>query len=127
MNLNQITIPSISVEKTADFYKTLGLLLIVEAYPRYARFECPIGGTTFSIHLVEELPKGNGIMIYFEVNDVAEKISEFQKNEITIDEMPEIKRWLWTEASLKDPDGNKIIIYHAGVNRKTPPWRINKE
>ena len=34
------------------------------------------------------------------------------------------QRWLWKEASLNDPDGNKIIIYEAGKNRKNPPWRI---
>ncbi|WP_317041912.1 VOC family protein [Winogradskyella sp. PC-19] len=47
MNLNQVTIPSLDVEKATEFYKTLGLTLIVEALPRYVRFECPNGDSTF--------------------------------------------------------------------------------
>jgi len=66
MNLNQITIPSLEVEKSVEFYIKLGLHLIVDASPRYVRFELPDGDSTFSIHKVDELPKGNGITIYFE-------------------------------------------------------------
>jgi hypothetical protein len=32
--------------------------------------------------------------------------------------------WLWREARLKDPDGNQLILYSAGKNRKDPPWKI---
>lgn len=66
MNLNQITIPSHNVEKSVEFYKTLGLYLIVDAIPNYVRFECPNGDATFLIHKVDELPKGVGVSIYFE-------------------------------------------------------------
>ena len=41
MNLNQITIPSLNVEVSTEFYKKLGLHLIVDASPRYVRFELP--------------------------------------------------------------------------------------
>ena len=66
MDLNQVTIPSIDVNESVIFYKKLGLLLIVDASPRYVRFEVPDGNTTFSIHQVEKLPKGEGITLYFE-------------------------------------------------------------
>ena len=66
MNLNQITIPSLNLEKSIPFYQTLGLKLIVKALPHYARFECPDGNSTFSIQQVEQLPTGNGVHIYFE-------------------------------------------------------------
>ena len=66
MNLNQITIPSLNVEVATEFYKKLGLHLIVDASPRYVRFEVPDGDATFSIHQVEKLPKGEGITLYFE-------------------------------------------------------------
>jgi len=56
MNLNQITIPSLDVVTATEFYKKLGLFLIVDALPRYVRFECPDGDSTFSIHSVEKLP-----------------------------------------------------------------------
>ncbi len=125
MNLNQITIPSLDVEKAAAFYKILGLHLIVDALPRYVRFKCPDGDSTFSIHKAEELPKGNGITIYFEDDNLDALVSNLQEKEIVFIQLPENKAWLWREAHLKDPDGNQIILYYAGKNRKNPPWRIN--
>lgn len=125
MNLNQVTIPSSDVEKAIGFYKTLGLQLIVEALPRYARFECVDGDGTFSIHKVEELPKGNGITIYFEDEHLDELVDALQKKGILFESLPEDQPWLWREARLKDLDGNQIILYKAGINRKNPPWRID--
>jgi len=43
MNLNQITIPSVDVVKAVEFYKQLGMKLIVDSMPRYVRFECVDG------------------------------------------------------------------------------------
>jgi catechol 2,3-dioxygenase-like lactoylglutathione lyase family enzyme len=43
MNLNQITIPSLNLDKAIPFYQTLGLKLIVKSLPHYARFQCPDG------------------------------------------------------------------------------------
>lgn len=40
------------------------------------------------------------------------------------DTPPTDQRWLWREAYLKDPAGNRICIFHAGENRRYPPWRI---
>lgn len=124
MNLNQITIPSLNVEKAVAFYKSLGLHLIVNTLPRYVRFECPNGEATFSIHKVDELPKGNGITIYFEEENLDKWVSELQNKGILFNQLPEDKSWLWREAHLQDPDGNNIILYYAGKNRKNPPWRI---
>jgi hydroxymethylpyrimidine/phosphomethylpyrimidine kinase len=28
---------------------------------------------------------------------------------------------------LKDPAGNVVCIYHAGQNRRYPPWRIGAD
>jgi len=36
------------------------------------------------------------------------------------------QRWLWREACLNDPAGNRICIYHAGENRRYPPWKISE-
>ena len=124
MNLNQITIPSLNVEKAVAFYKSLGLHLIVNTLPRYVRFECPNGEATFSIHKVDELPKGNGITIYFEEENLDKWVSELQNKGILFNQLPEDKSWLWREAHLQDPDGNNIILYYAGKNRTNPPWRI---
>ncbi len=125
MNLNQITIPSLDVEKATQFYKTLGLHLIVEAFPGYVRFECPDGDSTFSIHKVDELPKGSGITIYFEDDNLDALVLTLKEKGIIFTSDPEDKSWLWREAHLQDLDGNYIILFKAGTNRKNPPWRIN--
>ena len=125
MNLNQVTIPSSNVVRASEFYKRLGLKLIVHTHDAYARFECPEGDSTFSIHQVADLPIGSGVIVYFEVLDVSKTIKRFVEQGIAIDELPKNQPWLWTEARLKDLDGNTIIIYHAGKNRKNPPWRIH--
>ncbi|MCF8254477.1 MAG: VOC family protein [Bacteroidia bacterium] len=124
MNLNQITIPSVELTKAIQFYQILGLKLIVESLPHYARFECLDGNATFSIHLVEQLPKGEGIWVYFECENLDEQVEKLINKGIVFEEMPSDKNWLWREARLKDPDNNQIILYFAGHNRLNPPWRI---
>ena len=53
MNLNQVTLPTRDVERSADFYRRLGFTQIVGSLPHYARFECRVGGATFSLHQAE--------------------------------------------------------------------------
>ena len=65
------------------------------------------------------------MIVYFEVENVAETVQELKAKGIVFETMPTDQSWLWTEVKLKDPDGNQIIVYHAGENRKNPPWRIN--
>ncbi len=124
MNLNQITIPSLNVARAIAFYQTLGLKLIVKSLPKYARFECIEGDATFSIHQVNKLPKGQGITIYFEVEQVDIIVKDLQTKGIVFKMLPTDQAWLWREAHLKDLDGNHIVLYHAGTNRKKPPWRL---
>lgn len=124
MNLNQVTVPSLDLSVSVPFYQKLGLKLIVDELPHYARSECPDGESTFSIHKTEELPAGPGIYIYFECENLDERVSKFKNKGITFDEQPTDKRWLWREARLKDPDGNQLVLFYGGENRKNPPWRI---
>jgi catechol 2,3-dioxygenase-like lactoylglutathione lyase family enzyme len=124
MNLNQITVPVIDVEKSITFYEKLGLKLIVKALPHYARFECPEGTSTFSLHQVETLPNGQGIWIYFEVENLDDYITKLIEKGIKIEELPTERPWLWRESRLKDLDNNQIILYFAGDNRNNPPWRL---
>ncbi len=123
MDLNQITIPSLDLTKSVPFYKKLGLKLIVEALPHYARFECPIGSSTFSIHKTEELPKGEGIYVYFECENLNEQVEKLKQQGIKFDLEPTDQPWLWREARLKDLDNNQLILFYGGENRLNPPWR----
>lgn len=124
MNLNQVTIPSLDLTKSIPFYERLGLTLIVKALPHYARFECSSGDATFSIHLCEKLPSNGGINVYFETEKLDVEVERLQNEGVLFEELPEDKTWLWREARLKDPDGNQVILYFAGKNRKNPPWRL---
>lgn len=124
MNLNQVTIPSLNVEKSIRFYETLGLVLIVKSLPDYARFICPDGSSTFSIHKVKELPKGDGIYLYFECKDLNNDVNDLVDKGVVFEETPNDKSWLWREARLKDPDDNQLILFYGGKNRVNPPWRI---
>jgi len=124
MRLNQITVPSLDLEKSIPFYENLGLELIVKSLPHYARFVCLDGESTFSIHKVDKLPSGDGIYVYFECDDLDRKIDALVSAGYSFDELPTDKSWLWREARLKDFDGNQLIFYHAGQNRLYPPWRI---
>jgi catechol 2,3-dioxygenase-like lactoylglutathione lyase family enzyme len=125
MNLNQVTVPVLDVEKAIEFYEKLGLRLIVRALPHYARFECPEGDATFSLHQTERLPSGEGVLVYFECENLDAQVADLQGCGIKFLELPNDKPWLWREAHLRDTDGNHLILFHAGDKRKNPPWRIN--
>ena len=124
MNLNQITIPVVNIERSIKFYEKLGLKLIVKALPHYARFECPQGDSTFSLHQVKESPKESCVWIYFEVQELDNYVDKLISKGIIFEELPNDKEWLWRESRLKDLDNNQIIIYFAGNNRKDPPWKV---
>lgn len=124
MNLNQVTVPALDLSRAIPFYEKLGLRLIIQSLPHYARFECPEGNATFSIHQTDQLPKGDGIYVYFECEDLDKKVSRLIEEGIEFEELPTDKTWLWREARLKDPDGNQLILFYGGENRLNPPWRI---
>ena len=123
MDLNQVTVPCLDYEASVGFYKQLGLTQIVDSPPRYARFETS-AGTTLSIHSVDIEPACTETVIYFEVNDVDAAVSRLEDKGLEFDTPPTDQRWLWREVYLHDPAGNRICIFHAGENRRYPPWRI---
>lgn len=125
MNLNQVTISSTDVAKATEFYKKLGLRLIVDALPRYVRFECPDGDATFSIHHVEEVFENSNVTLYFEDENLDETVKTLQEKGIVFTSLPEDKSWRWREAQLNDLDGHHLILFKAGEDRKNPPWRVN--
>ncbi len=124
MDLNQVTVPSSDLHASAEFYQKLGLTLIVDSIPRYARFECPDGQSTFSLHHSDNVAQGEGIWLYFEEEHLDKKVSELQAKGLVFENLPEDQPWLWREARLRDPDGHLIILFKAGENRRNPPWRV---
>ncbi len=125
MNLNQITVCCDNMNDSIEFYKSLGLKLIVHSEDSYSRFLCPDGDSTFSIQQTDVKENIGKTKVYFEVKNLDNKVEELIAKGINFDKKPEDMPWLWREAYLKDPYGNQIILYFAGENRINPPWKIN--
>jgi hydroxymethylpyrimidine/phosphomethylpyrimidine kinase len=125
MRLNQVTAGATDYAASVAFYKVLGLRQIVDSPPHYARFELPEGDSTFSIHLVDG-PCGQEFpLIYFETHNLDAEAARLKAQGIAFESDPKDQRWGWREAYLRDPAGNRICLYQAGVNRRYPPWRID--
>jgi catechol 2,3-dioxygenase-like lactoylglutathione lyase family enzyme len=128
MRLNQVTVPLVDYAASVAFYRLLGLKLIVDAPPRYARFELPEGDggepSTFSIEKVDGWTGGNWPEIWFETERLDETVARLRSAGVSV-EGPVDTSYLWREAQLRDPAGNRIKLYFAGRNRRYPPWRVD--
>lgn len=83
--------------------------------PHYARFECRPDGPSFSVYLVSAPASNDGVVIYFECEDVDNEVERLRSEGIELEAEPVDQSWLWREAYLRDPDGNRICIL--------PGWR----
>jgi len=125
MNLNQVTVSAHDLVASVEFYQTLGLILIVDT-PHYARFECPQGSATFSLSKVDQKPETSaGFTVYFESEKLDDEVVRLQDEGLEFTQLPKDESWLWREARLLDPSGNKVCLFFGGENRKNPPWRVN--
>lgn len=124
MNLNQVTLAVLNMPESVAFYQTLGFELIVDT-PHYTRFACPNEGATFSLLLSEQVESST--TIYFEHHALDEWVAELVDKNIEFEQLPEDQSYLWREAQLRDPSGNRIKLYWAGENRLNPPWRVNND
>ena len=123
MKLNQVTVGCLDYDQSVAFYRQLGLTQIVDSPLRYARFETSTG-ETFSIHAVETIGAPT-TMIYFECDDLDQKVADLQAVGLTFDTQPTDQSWGWREARLRDPAGNPLCLFYGGNNRRFPPWRID--
>lgn len=124
MELNQVTLPVKNMEDAVQFYLKLGFTQIVDT-PHYARFSCPDGDSTFSLSLENDKFENHSV-IYFEHEDLEELCENLAQEGIVFEQEPTEQRYLWKEAIIKDPSGNKIKLYWAGENRLNPPWKVDK-
>jgi catechol 2,3-dioxygenase-like lactoylglutathione lyase family enzyme len=124
MRLNQVTVRVTDINRAFEFYKGLGLRPIVGGLDHYARFACPDGDSTFSIEKISQDKPHSTTTVYFECDDLDEKVSELKSRGYLFDKGPADQSWLWREAYLRDPDGNSICLFYAGENRLNPPWRL---
>ncbi|MET1255037.1 VOC family protein [Aliikangiella maris] len=124
MNLNQVTLPVTDMQCATEFYRRMGFLQIVDT-PHYARFECPEGDATFSLSLTEHVTPNQSV-IYFETEKLDSWVEQLQAKGFEFIQAPQDQSYLWREAVLLDPSGNRLKLYWAGDNRKNPPWRVER-
>jgi catechol 2,3-dioxygenase-like lactoylglutathione lyase family enzyme len=127
MRLNQVTVAARDLAASIAFYEALGLKLIVRA-DHYARLECPDadGGepATFSLHLDPAATGVTDTVVYFEDDDLEATVRRLTEAGLTFESPPTDQTWLWREAYLIDPAGNRVCLYRAGAARRFPPWRL---
>jgi hydroxymethylpyrimidine/phosphomethylpyrimidine kinase len=123
LRLNQVTVTGKEYDKMVDFYRRLGLKQIVDSPEnQYARFEA--GGATFSVQCDPEAEIGETVAVYFECDDLDERVERLARSGIPFEHGPRNQPWMWREARLRDPSGNTIFLYRAGEARRFPPWRM---
>ena len=125
MKLNQVTLDVSDIARSKAFYLRLGFRLIVDS-PHYCRFLAPDGDTSFSIHVADRVA-APGATLYLESIDMDADKARLEAAGIVFDTEAADQRWLWREAELRDPDGHRWKLYHAGENRLDPPWRVSDE
>ena len=125
--LNQVTVTGTNYERSVDFYRRLGLKQIVDSPENgYARFETA-GGVTFSVQIDPEETIAATTAVYFECEDLDERVEQLARSGIPFEHGPRNQPWMWREARLRDPDGNIVFFYKAGENRRFPPWRMKSD
>jgi catechol 2,3-dioxygenase-like lactoylglutathione lyase family enzyme len=125
VRLNQVTLPAQDIAASAAFYRALGFTQLVAA-DHYCRFLAPQGDTTLSIHH-DARATGASASIYLETETLDADVARLQAAGLVFDTAPVDQTWLWREAWLSDPSGNRICLFHAGVNRIDPPWRLKEQ
>ena len=122
ISLNQVTLGATDYAASVSFYRALGLRQIVDSPENgYARFEAD-NGATLSIHADGTPPGG---VVYLESPALDAWVAKLKEAGMRFDQLPRDEDWLWREARLRDPHGNVICLYHAGENRRYPPWRVH--
>jgi catechol 2,3-dioxygenase-like lactoylglutathione lyase family enzyme len=123
VRMNQVTLAVTDLARSVDFYRRLGLEQVVAAED-YARFACPDGDSTLSLERLNAVPP-SATTVYFECEDLDATVAGVEAAGIRFDHGPVDQAWLWREARLLDPDGNRLCLFHAGENRLNPPWRLS--
>jgi catechol 2,3-dioxygenase-like lactoylglutathione lyase family enzyme len=114
MNLNQVTLPAVDVAAAAAFYQCLGLRLIVDALPRYVRFECPEGDCTLSLEQVPGRGVESGPVVFFECQRLDETVGRLRAAGILFDTVPTDQPCLARDLVAR-PGGEPTLSVLGGV------------
>jgi hydroxymethylpyrimidine/phosphomethylpyrimidine kinase len=121
-SLNHVAVGCRTYAASVNFYKALGLSLIVDSPSNgYARFEAP-NGVTLSIYQRDDI--ATSTIIYFESKRLDAWVTELVSQGYAFEQLPQDESWGWREARLLDPSGNIVCLYKAGENRRYPAWQL---
>jgi catechol 2,3-dioxygenase-like lactoylglutathione lyase family enzyme len=127
MRFNHVTLDVADLERSKTFYRTLGLIQIVDAPPRYARFVFPDGDATLSLEVVGDgRERPDHAQLFFECEALDETVAALKARGVVFEQDPTDMFYLWREARLRDPDGHALRLYYAGKNRLDPPWKLKE-
>ena len=121
--LNHVTLPASDYHSSIAFYRLLGCRQIVDAPPRYARFEGP-GGMTLSIEIRDPVDAPSTTEYFFQCADVDAEVERLIAAGVKFDARPVDRDYLWRVAETRDPHGNLVRLYETGEIRRYPPWRV---
>ena len=128
MRFNHVTLVVSDFERAKSFYRTLGLIQIVDSPPRYARFRFPDGDSTLSVEVTGQAPQVLGPELFFECNDVDATVADLKSKGLVFWQDPTDMFYQWREARLRDPDGYDVRLYSEGADyRLNPPWKITDD
>src|SRR5256885_4156399 len=109
--LNQVTVTGTNYERSADFYRRIGLKQIVDSPETgYARFETA-GGVTFSVQIDPEEKIIATSAIYLECDDLDERVEKLARSRIGFEHGPRNQPWLWRVGRPPDPHGNTRFCF----------------
>jgi predicted enzyme related to lactoylglutathione lyase len=77
-------------------------------------------------HSSQEKVEESSVTIYFEHEQLDELVINLTTDGFVFIQQPTDHSYLWREAVLCDPAGNRIKLFWAGEARKNPPWRVEK-
>src|SRR5258705_5504946 len=102
MRSNHVTLIVSDLERSKAFYERLGLIQIVDAPPRYARFVFQENEATLSVEVTDEAApsKGNQAQLFFECDDLDERVVMLEAAGVHFEQRPTDMSYLWREARL---------------------------
>lgn len=125
---NHITVPSKDLEKSIDFYTSLGMQLIEHEAGHHAHFENQEHEVIFTAYYNLKNPDYE-VKVYFEVDNLDDLeirscllAGQVRENVLKT----ETANWQGKELHLSDPDGNHVVLYEKLTADVVPPWRKNE-
>lgn len=120
IEFSHITVPSRNLEASIAFYKMLGMHLVEHEVNHHAHFESKEHKAIFTIYY-NNLKPDDEVKVYFEVDDLENVELRFRESVIDTEKIP--SNWQGKELHLKDPDGNRVVLYKKFTAAVVPPWQ----